>query len=311
MPPTPTTSLNPPGAHATVAQLIEYGAARFIAADLWFGHGSDNAGDEAAELVVFGAGLRHEDAPAIYGRQPSDAQRTAILELFERRIRERVPAAYLTKRMWFAGHEFYVDERVLVPRSPLAELIERGFEPWIDADRIRCVLDIGTGSGCIAIAAALALPQARVDAADLSDDALAVTAINIERLQVADRVRAVRSDVFSGLADARYDVIVSNPPYVGSEELSALPEEYRREPRLGLFGGNDGLDIVKRILREASDHLRPGGILVVEVGNSEDALVEACPRVPFVWLEFERGGGGVFLLTAEQLAEHRGDFAAR
>ena len=304
-------SLTPPGARSTVAQWIEYGARRFVDAGLWFGHGSDNAGDEAAELVVFGARLRHEDAPGLYGNELSDAQRSAVLELFERRIRERVPAAYLTQRMWFAGHEFFVDERVLVPRSPVAELIDRRFEPWIDSDRIRAVVDIGTGSGCIAIAAALALPQARVDAADLSDDALAVTAINIERFHLAGRVRPIRSDVFSGLAGARYDVIVSNPPYVGSEELSQLPEEYQREPRLGLYGGSDGLDIVHRILRQASDHLQPGGILIVEVGNSEGALVDAYPRMPFVWLEFERGGGGVFLLTAEQLAEKDGFSPAR
>jgi ribosomal protein L3 glutamine methyltransferase len=294
-------SLTPPGAGTTVSQLIDYGARRFDDSALWFGHGSDNPQDEAAELVIFGAGLRHEDAPAIYGRQLSDEQLSKVLELFDRRIRERVPAAYLTKRMWFAGHEFYVDQRVLVPRSPIAELIERRFEPWIEGERIRAVLDIGTGSGCIAIASALALPQAHVDAADLSDDALAVTAINIERFDLSERVQSVRSDVFSGVGSTRYDVIVSNPPYVGSEELSQLPDEYQREPRLGLYGGENGLDIVQRILEGARAHLNPGGILVVEVGNSEDATVDAYPDLPFTWLEFERGGGGVFLLTAEQL----------
>jgi len=294
-------SSKPPGAHATVAQLIDYGARRFDEAALWFGHGSDNARDEAAELVVFGAGLNHADAPGIYGQALSDEQRTKVLELFERRVRERVPAAYLTHRMWFAGHEFYVDQRVLVPRSPIAESIERRFAPWIEGDRVRSVLDIGTGSGCIAIASALALPQAKVDAADVSDDALAVTGINIERFQLCERVRPVRSDVFAGLGSARYDVIVSNPPYVGSTELSELPQEYHREPRLGLYGGDDGLDIVHRILREAAGHLHPGGILIVEVGNSQDALIDAYPTAPFTWLEFERGGGGVFVLTQEQV----------
>jgi ribosomal protein L3 glutamine methyltransferase len=211
--------------------------------------------------------------------------------------------------MWFAGHEFFVDARVLVPRSAIAELIERGFEPWIDARSITSVLDIGTGSGCIAIAAALALPDARVDAADISRDALAVTAINIERHGVQGRVRAVQSDVFNGLSGQRYEVIVSNPPYVGSEELSQLPTEYQREPALGLFGGRDGLDIVRRILVGAPDHLQPGGVLIVEVGNSEEALVEAYPQAPFLWLEFARGDGGVFLLTAEQLAAYRDYFA--
>lgn len=291
-----------PAACATVAQLIEYAARRFKSAGLWFGHGSDNAADEAAELVIFGAGLRHEDAPAIYAMTLNDAQRARVLSLVQRRIAERVPAAYLTGRMWFAGHEFFVDERVLVPRSPIAEVIERRFEPWIDSNRVKSVLDIGTGSGCIAIASALALPHAQVDAADISADALAVTAINIERHAVGDRVRVVQSDVFSGLTGKRYDVIVSNPPYVGREEMDGLPEEYHREPSLGLFGGGaDGLEIVRRILASAANHLREGGVLIVEVGNSEEALVEALPRVPFIWLEFERGGGGVFLLTAEQL----------
>lgn len=285
----------------TVEQFIRHGAQLFAAANVWFGHGTDNAFDEAAELVFFGAGLRHEDAPKVYGRELSSRQREEVLQLFERRIRERVPVAYLTHRMWFAGHEFYVDERVLVPRSPIAELIEARFEPWIESARIRSVLDIGTGSGCIAIAAALALPSATVDAADISDDALAVTKINIERHAVATRVRAVQSDVFSGLAGRRYDVIVTNPPYVGSQEMAELPQEYHREPRLGLYGGDDGLDIVHRILAQSREHLEPHGILIAEVGNSENALVDAYPRVPFTWLEFERGGGGVFLLTAEQL----------
>jgi ribosomal protein L3 glutamine methyltransferase len=292
----------------TVEEFIRHGARLFADADVWFGHGTDNAVDEAAELVFFGAGLRHEDAPKVYARELSARQREEIQALFDRRIRERVPVAYLTHRMWFAGHEFYVDERVLVPRSPIAELIEAGFEPWVRAQRVRRVLDIGTGSGCIAIACALALPQATIDAADISEDALAVTRINIDRHALGERVRAVHSDVFDALQGERYDVIVSNPPYVGSEELAALPDEYHREPRLGLYGGDDGLDIVKRILSQAAAHLAPDGILIAEVGNSESALVEAMPRVPFTWLEFERGGGGVFLLTADQLklqADHR------
>jgi len=295
-----TSNATPP---LTVRELIQEGARSFQRADLWFGHGSDNAVDEAAELVFFGARLRHEDAGKIYDDVLASEQVKSIRELFERRIRERLPAAYLTHRMWFAGHEFYVDERVLVPRSPIAEIIEAQFAPWIDASRVRRVLDIGTGSGCIAIAAALSLPQANVDAADLSEDALEVTRINIERHGVSSRVRAIRSDVFSSLVNQRYDVIVSNPPYVGDQELASLPAEYGREPRLGLHGGSDGLDIVQKILREAPEHLEPNGILIVEVGNSEDALVAAFPRTPFTWLEFERGGGGVFVLTAEQLNE--------
>jgi len=296
---------------ATVLQLIRYGAAAFEEARLWFGHGSDNAFDEAAELVFFAAGLKHEEGAEAYERALTDAQREAVLRLFERRIGERIPAAYLTRRMWFAGHEFYVDERVLVPRSPLAEVIEARFEPWIDAAAVRRVLDIGTGSGCIAIAAALALPTAAVDASDASQDALAVAAVNVERFKLGSRVRLVRADVFQGLAQQRYDVIISNPPYVGEDEMAELPEEYRREPQSGLHGGRDGLDIVRRILAEAAQHLHPHGVLIVEVGNSETTLIDAFPKAPFVWLEFERGGGGVFVLTAAQLAEHQSDFLAR
>jgi ribosomal protein L3 glutamine methyltransferase len=308
--PSPKSASRRSDKELTVAQLIREGARQFEAARLWFGHGSDNAFDEAAELVLFGSGLRHEDAPAVYDVRLNEQQRQAVLSLFERRIRERTPAAYLTHRMWFTGLEFYVDERVLVPRSPIAELIEARFQPWIEIERVASILDIGTGSGCIAIASAVALPHATVDAADISQDALAVTRTNIERHGVNARVRAVQSDVFSGLAGRKYDVIVTNPPYVGAEEMAGLPEEYAREPALGLRGGNDGLDIVRRILAGALEHLNVGGILIVEVGNSEAALVDAFPQAPFVWLEFARGGGGVFLLTHEQLQAHRAMFAA-
>jgi ribosomal protein L3 glutamine methyltransferase len=302
--PGPAAALDLPAPDpATVEQLIHYGTLMFEQAVLWFGHGTDNAFDEAAELVFFGAGLRHEDAADVYSRQVSAAERATVLALFRRRVDERVPAAYLTRRMWFAGHEFYVDQRVLVPRSPIAELVEAQYQPWIAASNIRRILDIGTGSGCIAIASALVLSSAHVDAADISDDALAVTSLNIARHDVQSRVRAIRSDVFDALAGERYDIIVSNPPYVGDLEMAQLPQEYRHEPASGLHAGVDGLDVVRRILREASAHLQPHGILIVEVGNSESAVIEAYPHVPFTWLEFERGGGGVFLLTAEQLKE--------
>src|SRR6185369_2016745 len=246
---------------ATVEQLIHYGTLLFEQSQLWFGHGTDNAFDEAAELVFFGAGLRHEDAADVYSRQLGAAQRAAILALFERRVAERIPAAYLTHRMWFAGHEFYVDERVLVPRSPLAELVEVQFQPWIAPAKVQRVLDIGTGSSCIAIASALAVPDAQVDASDISNDALAVTAINIARHGVQARVRPIRSDVFAALAGERYDVIVSNPPYVGDAEMATLPPEYGHEPSTGLHCGVDGLDVVRRILSGAAAHLEPHGVL--------------------------------------------------
>ena len=294
----------------TVQQLIDELHERLGAADLSFGHGTDNPHDEAAELVFFAAGLRHDQAPECYGQALPEAAISKARELVTRRINERVPAAYLTQRMWFAGHEFYVDERVLVPRSPIAELIYAQFRPWLEPHKVKRVLDIGTGSGCIAIACALAFPDARVDAADISPDALAVTRINIDKHQVQSRMRAVRSDVFGGLQGERYDLIVSNPPYVSHAEMDELPTEYLREPELGLRAGHDGLDIVRRILAEAEAHLEPHGLLVVEVGDSEVNLAEAYPTVPFIWLEFEFGGGGVFVLTAQQLKEHRAELAA-
>ncbi len=289
--------------------LIQLGAQAMLDAGVWFGHGTDNAIDEAAELVFFAAQLRHEDAPAAYATVLTHEQRSLALQLLERRIEERVPAAYLTHRMWFAGHEFYVDERVLVPRSPIAELIQSEFQPWVESAAVKRVLDIGTGSGCIAIATALALPGADVDAVDLSADALEVARMNVTRHGVEQRVHLVQSDVYSALAGRRYELILANPPYVGDEEMAELPEEYEREPRMGLHGGTDGLDVVRRILAGAEQHLADEGALFVEVGNSEEALASAFPEVPFVWLEFSHGGGGVFVLSAAELRAHRAQFS--
>lgn len=289
----------------TVEQAIRRTAEALTHAGVFFGHGTDNAFDEAAELVFFAAGLSHSQAPTCYRLPLTPAQDATLTQLVARRVRERVPAAYLTQRMWFAGHEFYVDQRVLVPRSPIAELIEAQFQPWMAPGQVHRVLDIGTGSGCIAVACALGFPEAQVDAVDVSADALDVARINIARHGVDARVRPVLSDVFSGLQDESYDLIVSNPPYVSHAEMDALPQEYLREPELGLRAGADGLDVVRRILAGAERRLAPDGVLVVEVGDSEAALAEAYPQVPFIWLEFERGGGGVFVLTAEQLHESR------
>ena len=286
----------------TLGDLIASGARRLARARLAFGHGTDNAHDEAAALVLHAAGLSPFAAPRQHALRIGAARAARARALIERRIKERVPAAYLTGRTWFAGLEMRVDPRVLIPRSPIAELIERRFSPWISVERTRRILDVGTGSGCIAIACARAFPRARVDAADISREALEVARDNVRRHRVGRRVRLVVSDHFRGLGQRRYDIIVSNPPYVSERELEALPPEYRHEPRHALAAGRDGLESVRIILAGAADHLALGGILVVEVGDAERAVRRAYRDLPFTWLDFERGGGGVFLLTAEQLA---------
>ena len=284
-----------------VEHLIRATAERFEQADLSYGHGTDNALDEAAWLVFAKLQLSHDDAPAVYATMVDDEQASAVSALAGRRIDERVPLAYLLNQAFFAGHEFYVDERVLVPRSPLAELIDAQFSPWLDANTVNDAVDLGTGSGCIAIAIAHAFPDAMVDAVDISLEALQVTAINIERHDLADRVESIQSDFFSGLEGRQYDLIVSNPPYVNQDDIDTMPSEYRHEPELGLAAGDDGLESIHKILRDTSRFLTDNGILVCEVGNSQPALEAAYPDLAFIWLEFAAGGAGVFLLTKRDL----------
>ncbi len=290
----------------TLGDFVRWGASQFAENGLVFGHGTDNGLDEAFYLVTKALYLPHEIPPYMVETRLTHKERKTVAELLAKRIDTRLPAPYLTNEAWFAGVSFYVDERVLVPRSPIAELIEAGFEPWLDSGQVHNILDLCTGSGCIAVASALVFPHAKVDATDLSTDALAVALINAERHHVGDQLTLHEGDLFEGLEGRRYDIIVSNPPYVDAEDMEALPDEYRHEPELALASGHDGLDIVRRILRQAGEHLNPGGILIGEVGNSAIALVEAYPNVSFTWLEFERGGTSVFLLTKEELTKSFG-----
>jgi ribosomal protein L3 glutamine methyltransferase len=289
---------------ATIVDFIRYGASRFGAADLAFGHSYDNALDEATHLVLHALYLPHDLSPAYGQARLTAAEKDTVCALIERRVAEHRPVAYLTGEAWFAGLKFKSDARALVPRSPIAELIQSGFSPWLDDRPIERALDLCTGSGCIGIAMAAHNPDWRVDLADISDDALVLARENVEFQDVGERVRVIRSDLFAALADERYDLIVSNPPYVTEREYAALPPEYAHEPALGLRAGADGLDFALRILAEAADHLTDDGVLIVEVGESERALVDVLPQVPFNWIEFHVGQMGVFLLDRRDLVEH-------
>lgn len=293
----------------TIRDFIRFGVSCLRLHDVHLGHGSNDPFAEATALVMQTLGLDWSADPEILDAKLLPSERRAVIDLIRRRVNERTPIGYLLNIAYFAGLPFYVDERVLVPRSPIAELINDGFQPWLKDDPQR-VLDLCTGSGCIAIALAKAYPEALVDGTDISMDALSVASVNVEHHEVQDRVGLIESDVFSKLPGQRYDLIVSNPPYVDAEDMADLPPEFLKEPELGLASGRDGLDLTRRILAEAAEHLTEDGLLVVEVGNSQWALEQAFPEVPFVWVEFENGGQGVFVLTAAECREFQAQFQA-
>ena len=288
----------------TMIDFLRFGMSRASEAKLYYGHGTDNAWDDLMALILASLSLPPDLDPILLHGQLTKVEKERVCEQLERRIVGRVPVPYLTHEAYFCDLMFYVDERVLIPRSPIAELINQQFSPWIDAEDVLHVLDLCTGSACIAIACCYAFPDAHVDAVDISSDALAVAEINRQRHGVQDTLTLIESDGFDAVPEMKYDIIVSNPPYVSVEEMQSLPEEYHHEPTLALEATNNGLAIVEKILFRAQAYLSDQGILVVEVGNSEAALVDAYPHVPFTWLDFERGGQGVFLLTCQQLKDY-------
>jgi len=292
----------------TIIDLIRYGTSRFNEAGLTFGHSYDNALDEATQLVLHTLHLPHDLGPAYGVARLTRAEKEQVLALFQRRIDERVPAAYLTGEAWFAGLSFKSDRRALVPRSPIAELIESGFEPWLAGRGVSRALDLCTGSGCIAIAMGHYNPNWQVDGVDISDEALALAAENKARLH-ADNVTLLKSDLFNGLTGRHYDLIVTNPPYVTNDETDALPREYSYEPELGLRAGDDGLDLVLKILRDAPIHLAEDGLLICEVGESEQHLVKLLPEVDFAWVEFKVGQMGIFAVECRELIAHNARIA--
>ncbi|WP_263079800.1 50S ribosomal protein L3 N(5)-glutamine methyltransferase [Endozoicomonas sp. Mp262] len=299
----------------TIRDFVRWGSSRFNEAGLFFGHGSDNALDEALHLVFQVLNLPWDLPDDYLNSRLTVTERRLVAELVEKRIRERKPLAYLVNQGWFCGQPYYVDERVLVPRSPIAELINHEFQPWLENTEVTRVLDLCSGSGCIGIAVAHAFPKANVDLLDISEDALEVSRINIDRHEMWGRVQATRSNLFEALQSTtdkpEYQLILSNPPYVDEEDMSDMPDEFQHEPELGLAAGADGLDFARTILATAADYLSSDGLLVLEVGNSQWALQEAYPEVPFIWPEFEAGGHGVLVLTAENCREFQGLFKSR
>ena len=286
---------------STIRDFIRWGSSEFTRAGLSYGHGFVNAFDETRYLVLHSLALPPDWPDAYLDAVLTEAERERVVETLQLRISSRQPVAYITRESWFCGLPFYVDERVLIPRSPIGELVGNYFEPWVDSNRVRRVLDLCTGSGCIAIAIQYAFPEAEVWASDISRDALEVAAINLERHDLTNRLRLVESDLFDALPGERFDVITCNPPYVDAEDMKARSEEFRYEPELGLAAGEDGLEVVDRILATAGDHLADDGVIFLEVGNSQVAMTEKYTALPMTWIEFEHGGDGVCCIRAEAL----------
>jgi ribosomal protein L3 glutamine methyltransferase len=289
----------------TIRDFINFAVKQFKKSRIYFGHGTDNALDEAIYLILHVLELHQNTMQyinnAILNTVLTAKQKNAVLKIIRRRVEERIPAPYLTHEAWFCGLPFYVDKRVLIPRSPLAELIQNYFAPWINSKKIKRILDIGTGSGCIAIACAHAFPKIPVDAVDISSGALKVAAINCASYKLTKQVHLIKSNLFAALKNKKYDIIISNPPYVSKNEMEILPKEYAHEPNIALLAAKNGIEIITRILQEAAKYLAPKGILIVEAGNSAPIIIEKYPHLPFTWLEFEHGESEVFLLTKEQL----------
>ena len=306
---TPYDSMKSSNAQSlSVAQLLDEGEAMFIAHDIYFGHGTDSAWDEAVSILSYVLDFPPNADRSLMTNILTNDQAIRIRSLFGRRVEERLPAPYITGQAWFCGLPFMVDERVIIPRSPIAALITNYFEPWLPFNPGR-ILDLCTGGGCIGISCAYGFDDAEVVLSDISADAVAVANINIQNHRLEGRVVAIQSDLFEGLKGQRFDLIISNPPYVDLEDLASMPAEFRHEPELALASGHDGLDFTRRLLQEATEYLSEDGVLIVEVGNSCVALERAFPSIPFFWFDFDEGDGGVFMLTQAQLAEHIEMFA--
>jgi ribosomal protein L3 glutamine methyltransferase len=288
----------------TLRDWLRFAVSRFNEAKLSFGHGSDNAFDEAAYLILHTLHLPLDRLEPFLDASLTHGESEEVQAVIERRVKERLPAAYLTHEAWLGEHRFYVDERVIVPRSFIAELLHEQLAPWVESpDEVTRALDLCTGSGCLAVLAALAFPNTEIDAVDLSKDALDVAAKNVADYALQERIELVESDLFAALGGRTYDIILSNPPYVNAESVAALPPEYQAEPALALGSGEDGLDATRQILAQAKTHLNPGGLLLVEIGHNRDALEAAYPTLPFTWLETASGDQFVFMLRREDLAE--------